>query len=102
LNIQQSSFHTTVHSEWKSGLLKEVTSHEGDNLIGFYNLIISQIWLDKRGGLWWEWPYKRETTILLSVFFVNWAVHRFNINLLDYHINRINIKAITICLTRIY
>ena len=23
----------------------------------------SEIWPDKRGGLWWEWPYYRETTV---------------------------------------
>ena len=25
-------------------------------------------WPDKRGGLWWEWHYKRRTTILSKYF----------------------------------
>jgi hypothetical protein len=28
-------------------------------LVVFYYLRASEIWPDKRGGLWWEWPYKR-------------------------------------------
>jgi hypothetical protein len=29
----------------------------GVNLIVFYFLSMSEIWPDKRGCLWWEWPY---------------------------------------------
>jgi len=30
---------------------------EGDNLVVFYYLTASEIWPDKRGGLWLEGPY---------------------------------------------
>ena len=44
-----------------SGLIRGVTSLERDNYVVFYYLMICtcEIWYDKRGGLWWEWPYKR-------------------------------------------
>ena len=43
----------------------------GDNLLVFYYLSASEIWSDKRGGFWWEWPYKRGTTgIVYSKQFV--------------------------------
>ena len=45
------------------GLIREVTSLEGDNLVVFYYLKASDIWLHKRNGLWWEWPNKREATV---------------------------------------
>ena len=47
----------------KSGLslgIREVASLEGHNLPTFYNLNAFEIWPDKRGGFWWEWPDKRE------------------------------------------
>jgi len=34
-----------------------VASLEGDNLVVFYYNRAVAIWPDKRGGLWWEWPY---------------------------------------------
>jgi hypothetical protein len=55
----------------RSGLIRWVASLEGDNLYVFYYLMIStsEIWPDKRGGLWWEWSYKRETTAVLFKLF---------------------------------
>jgi hypothetical protein len=41
-----------------------MASLEGDNLVVFYYLGASKIWPDKRGGLWWKWSYKRDTTIM--------------------------------------
>jgi hypothetical protein len=38
---------------------------EGNNLVVFYNISASNIWPDKRGGLCWEGPYKRETAVAL-------------------------------------
>ena len=38
----------------KSGLL-----NEGDSLVAFYYNTASEIWPEKRGGYWWERPYKR-------------------------------------------
>jgi hypothetical protein len=37
-----------------SGLIREMTSMEGDNLVVFYYLTASVV------GIWWEWPYKRD------------------------------------------
>jgi hypothetical protein len=33
-----------------------------DNLVVAYNFSESEIWPDKRGGLWWEDSYKKGTT----------------------------------------
>jgi hypothetical protein len=38
--------------------MRGVASLEGDNLLVFYYLSSSEIRPDKRGDLWWEWPYK--------------------------------------------
>jgi len=38
------------------GLTRGVVSLEGDNLVVTYYLKASEIWPDKRFGLWWEWP----------------------------------------------
>ena len=55
----------------RSGLIRWMASLEGDNLHVFYYLMISasEIWPNKRGGLWWEWFYKRETTAVLFKLF---------------------------------
>ena len=37
-----------------------MTSLEGDNLVVYKHLSVSEIRPDKRGDLCWEWPYKRE------------------------------------------
>jgi hypothetical protein len=43
----------------------------GDDLLVFYYLSASEIWSDKRGGFWREWPSKRGTTgIVYSKKFV--------------------------------
>ena len=36
-----------------------MTYLEGNDLLVFYYLRASEIWSDKRCGLWWELPYKR-------------------------------------------
>ena len=36
-----------------------MTSLEGDNLVVYKHLSVSEIRPDKRGDLCWEWPYKR-------------------------------------------
>jgi len=46
-----------------------VASLESDNLVVIYYLGASEIWLDERGDLWWEWPYKRGTTIYYFTIF---------------------------------
>jgi len=40
-----------------------VASLEGNNLVVFYYLRASENWPDKRGGFWWEWPYKRRAIV---------------------------------------
>ena len=35
-------------------------SLEKSNLVIFYYLSTTEIWSDQRGGLWREWPYKKE------------------------------------------
>ena len=47
----KSYFTITVYL--KSGLTRGVVSHEGDSLVVFYYLGVSQIWPDQRGGLSW-------------------------------------------------
>jgi hypothetical protein len=47
----------------KSGLVRMEVSLEVDNLVPFYYLSTSEIWADKRGGLWWVWPDKRGSTL---------------------------------------
>jgi hypothetical protein len=41
-----------------------------NNLILFYYLSASEICPDKRGGLWWEWPCKKETTAHLRYYII--------------------------------
>ena len=40
-----------------------VASFEGNNLVAFYCVSTSNIWPDKRDGLWWEGLYKEGTTV---------------------------------------
>jgi len=35
-----------------------MASFDRGNLVVFYSLCTSEICPDKRGCLWWEWPYK--------------------------------------------
>jgi hypothetical protein len=51
-------------SQCKNGLIRRVASLEGDYFIVFYNLNVSEIWPDKRCGLWWEGLYERGTTVI--------------------------------------
>ena len=37
----------------------------GVNLVVFYYLSSSELWHDKRGGFWWEGPYKKGTTYIV-------------------------------------
>jgi hypothetical protein len=43
---------------------------DGDNLVVFYYLSASEIWLDERGDLWWECPYKRGLMYINLLFSV--------------------------------
>jgi hypothetical protein len=40
-----------------------VASLEEDNLVVIYFLGSSEVCPGKRGGLWWEWSYKRVTIL---------------------------------------
>jgi hypothetical protein len=51
----------------KNGLIWEVTFLQGDSTVVFYYLSASEIWPDKRGGLWWEWPWKNRITALFII-----------------------------------
>jgi hypothetical protein len=42
-------------SSMKKWLLKMVDTLEGDNIVVYYYFSVSEIWPDKRGGLWWEY-----------------------------------------------
>ena len=76
----------------KSELIKGVASFEKENLVVFYYLSASEIWPDKGGSLWCEWPYKRETTVLkhlrppdgckqhVAIFTLNWITDETLIN----------------------
>jgi hypothetical protein len=55
-------------SAMKSSLLKKVAFLEGDNLLVFNYLNISEIWLGKRGGILWESSYKRGNTVFRFFF----------------------------------
>ena len=46
---------------------KKLASLVVDSLVVFY--CASEIWPDKRGGLWWEGIWKRGSTVLLSQAF---------------------------------
>jgi len=48
----------------KCGLVKGVISLEGEDYVVFHNLSGSEIWLDKKGSLWWEGPDNRWITVL--------------------------------------
>jgi hypothetical protein len=41
------------------GFIRGVASLERDNLVAFYILGVSEIWPDKRDGLWWKGSYKK-------------------------------------------
>ena len=56
-----------------------MASFEGDQiLVIFHNIIVSEIWPNKMGGLWREWPNKRGATVL--VFCVNGTLAESFIN----------------------
>jgi len=48
-----------------SSLKRRLASLQEDNLVVFFNHSASEI--DKRGGLWWEWPYKREISVVTKI-----------------------------------
>jgi len=41
----------------KKFLIREVASHERDNVVVFYYLSAFEIWPDKMGGLLWDGSY---------------------------------------------
>jgi hypothetical protein len=55
--VQYTPSCNATPSAMKSGLLKKVAFLEGDNLLVFNYLNISEIWLGKRGGILWEGSY---------------------------------------------
>jgi len=61
-----------------------VASLEGNNLVVIYYLGTSEVCPGKRGGLWWEWPYKRVTILsntILTVYMINkiYLIHVWSI-----------------------
>ena len=68
--VQQSPYYKANNpSAIKMGLYKMcVASLEGDNWVEFCYHSASEIWPDKRDCLWWEWPYKREATVIICNF----------------------------------
>jgi len=63
-----SSLLTRPHIlQQESGLIRGVASLEGDNLVVIDDLSASEIWPDKRGGLLWEWIYKRGTAVQVPI-----------------------------------
>ena len=55
-------YKATLSAMKKCDFIRGVISLDWDNLVVFYYLSASGIWPDKKGGLWWEGPYK-ETTV---------------------------------------
>ena len=43
--------------------IRRVASLEGEKLVVYYYLNAFESWPDKRGDLWWKWPYKKGTTV---------------------------------------
>ena len=59
--------------QWKNGLIRGVASHEDGNLVEFVDHSASKIWPDERGDIWWEWPYKRGTTVAIyNNYLMSW------------------------------
>ena len=52
-------YYNAITSLMKCGLIRGMTCLKADNLIVFYHLNASEIWPDKKGGL-----YKMEITIV--------------------------------------
>lgn len=52
--------------------LKEEWFSFGDNLVVFYYFCVFKIWTDKRTSLWWEGPYKGETTVVRTSLWWEW------------------------------
>ena len=61
--LLSTRYKVTLSAMKKCDFIRGVTSLDWDNLVVFYYLSDSGIWPDKKGGLWWEGPYKRETTV---------------------------------------
>ena len=47
----------------KRCLIKGMSSLDLGNLVVLFYISTSEIWHDKRGGLWWEGPFKKGTTV---------------------------------------
>jgi len=45
----------------QSGLIRGIAPCDGDNLVVLYYLHASEFLHGKRGGLWWEYLYQRDT-----------------------------------------
>ena len=62
--------YEAIPLQWtKSSLIRGMTSLDSENLVVFYYLNVSEIWPDKRGCLWWEWPYKRGSILIQFIVF---------------------------------
>jgi hypothetical protein len=60
LACKHSLYLIRIPSAMKYGLKSGVAFLEGDNLVAFYYLSMSEILPDEMGDLWWEWSYKRD------------------------------------------
>jgi len=75
------------HSKQKGGLIREMISLKGDNLVVLSYLGAFEIWPDKRGNLWWEEPYKSRTTVLyLDQDFKSEINHFTVVSLVYFHL----------------
>jgi hypothetical protein len=66
--LQGHLFYKATYFAIKKWPCKGVASLEGDNLVVFYCLNVSEIRHTKRGGPWWEWHYKRVTTVFATIY----------------------------------
>jgi hypothetical protein len=57
-----------------------VATLEGYNLVLYYYLCKSEIWSDKRSGLWLEWPYIDSTVSLFSILFISVPFYQWRPN----------------------
>jgi hypothetical protein len=53
-----------------------VASLEGKHLVVFYYFSKSEIWSEKRGGLWWEGACKRGATVF-TVGLIVFKLYRY-------------------------
>ena len=59
-----------------SSLIRELVFLEGDSLVVYYYPSVFEIWPDKRGDLWWKWPYYLCRNVSLSLFITIFSLTR--------------------------